>query len=79
MLSSHYSLLRLELECVGMTLDNVHHIAYYISTASQLQELELGRVWHSDVDERYVHNLLVESWKIFVRNGASPKKPKKKT
>ena len=53
-LSSHYSLQRLELLRVRMTSDSVLHFAHYIRKASQLKKLELVRV--CDRVERYVHN-----------------------
>ena len=54
-LSSHYSLQRLQLCGVNMTSDNARHISHYISRGTQLEELELRRVWDSD-GLRYVHN-----------------------
>ena len=56
-LSSHYSLQRLELDAVSMTSDNARHISHYISRGTQLKELGLRIVWDSDVRYvRYVHN-----------------------
>ena len=55
-LSSHYSLQRLDLWNVTMTSDNARHISHYISRGTQLEELELFGVLDSDDDERYVHN-----------------------
>ena len=54
-LSSHYSLQRLELYDVHMTSDNARHLSHYISRGTQLEELELGSVWERD-DDGYVHN-----------------------
>ena len=56
-LSSHYSLQRLELLNVFMTSDSALHLAHYISRGTQLEELVLRRVWDRDVKYvRYVHN-----------------------
>ena len=56
-LSSHYSLQRLQLDAVGMTSDNARHISHYISRGTQLKELRLRIVWDCDDDDRrYVHN-----------------------
>ena len=53
-LSSHYSLQRLQLCGVNMTSDSARHISHYISRATQLEVLVLWRVYDRDV--RYVHN-----------------------
>ena len=57
-LSSHYSLQRLVLWDVDMTLDSVSHFSHYISRGTQLEELVLSGVKDSDDDDdgRYVHN-----------------------
>ena len=57
-ISSHYSLQRLELNRVCMTPNNVLHISHYISTASQLKDLLLWSVRERDAmrREEYVHS-----------------------
>ena len=55
-LSSHYSLQRLELLGVRMTSDNARHLSHYISRGTQLEVLDLWSVLDSDDDVRYVHN-----------------------
>ena len=56
-LSSHYSLQRLELWDVDMTSDSARHISHYIRTATQLKDLVLRGVLDRDDDVwRYVHN-----------------------
>ena len=54
-LSSHYSLQRLELYAVKMTSDSVRHLSHYIRRGTQLKVLVLREVRDSDGD-RYVHN-----------------------